>query len=511
MASKPAKKPQSEDTGKSSPSTIDVKNPVTGELIGVVPKTDQKTIAHVFEQAQDAFPRWAALSVAQRGQMLRKWGDLMWAEQNRVMRMIRDETGKNDTGAFLELIGLDNTLNYYIPQAPKLLAPQRRPSLFPIIQRSRVFFKPHGVVGIISPWNYPLFLALGDAVPALLAGNVIVLKPSEFTPFTAMVAVDLMMQAGIPQNVVQIVTGDGTTGKALIDLADYVCFTGSTATGRKVAVQAAERLIPYSLELGGKDPMIVLEDANLDIASASAIMNACENAGQMCISTERVYVAEKIYDEYVGRVVDYAKSLTMGAGDGLDVHMGSMTTERELLRTEAHIQDALNKGAELVFGGKRRPELGPLFIEPAVLIHVDHSMMVMKDETFGPIVPIMKVSNEQEAIRLANDSEYGLSASIYTRDLARGERLAVQLETGSVTINRGSAGVAASIALPWGGDKASGVGRRGGPEGLYRFTKAQSVFTDTLIGTQASLTLLDPLTLFGVKAMRVVRRFVSDI
>ncbi|MDX2077383.1 MAG: succinic semialdehyde dehydrogenase [bacterium] len=509
MASKTPKKAQIDLN--STVTTIDVKNPVTGELIGSVPKADTQTVTQVVEQARDAFGKWSALSVEQRGQMLRKWANLMWAEQNRVMRIIRDETGKNDTGAFIELIGLDNTLNYYIPQAPKLLAPQRRTSMFPLIQRSRVYFKPHGVVGIISPWNYPLYLALADAVPALLAGNVVVFKPSEFTPFTVMVAVDLMIQAGIPQNVVQVVTGDGMTGKALVDLVDYVCFTGSTATGRKIAVQAGERLIPYSLELGGKDPMIVLEDANLDIAAAGAILNACENAGQMCLSTERIYVAEGIYDAYVKRVVDYAQSMTIGAGDGLDVDMGSMTNERELLRVEAHIQDALDKGAELIYGGKRRPDLGPLFIEPAILTHVDHSMKVMQEETFGPIIPIMKISNEQEAVRLANDSEYGLGACIYTRDLARGERLALQIEAGAVAINRNSAGIAASASLPWGGEKASGIGRRGGPEGLYRFTKPQSIFTDTLIGTRPSLTLLDPLTLFGLKAMRIIRRYVSDI
>ncbi|MCL4255590.1 MAG: aldehyde dehydrogenase family protein, partial [Anaerolineae bacterium] len=298
MASKSSPKNKLETTV----TTIDVKNPVTGGLVGTVPNTDPKTVAQVVEQARDAFPRWAALSVEQRAQALRKWGDLMWAEQNRIMRIIRDETGKNDTGAFAEMIGLDNTLNYYIPKAPKLLAPQSRPSLFPVIQRSKVYFKPHGVVGLISPWNYPLFLALADSVPALLAGNVIVYKPSEFTPFTVMAAVDLMLQAGIPQNVVQIVTGDGTTGKALVDLADYVCFTGSTATGRKIAMQAGERLIPYSLELGGKDPMIVLEDADIEIAAASAMMNSCENSGQMCISTERIYVMDSIYDEFVRRV-----------------------------------------------------------------------------------------------------------------------------------------------------------------------------------------------------------------
>jgi len=510
MASKPTKKNQLELNG-SGLNSIEIKNPITGELIGTVAKTDPQTVAQVVEQARDASGRWAALSVEQRGQMLRKWGDLMWAEQNRVMRMIRDETGKNDTGGFIELIGLDNTIQYYVSQSPKFLAPQRRTTMFPIIQRSRVYFKPHGVVGIISPWNYPLYLALADAVPALLAGNVVVFKPSEFTPFTVMLAVDLMIKAGIPQNVVQVVTGDGATGKALVDLVDYVCFTGSTATGRKIATQAGERLIPYSLELGGKDPMIVLEDANLDIAAAAAILNACENAGQMCLSTERVYVVESIHDEYVKRVVEYVKSMKIGAGDGLDVDMGSMTTERELLRVEEHIRDAIEKGAELVYGGNRRPDLGPLFIEPAVLIHVDHSMKVMQEETFGPIIPIMKVSNEREAIRLANDSEYGLGACIYTRDLAHGELLATQIDAGTVAINRNSAGVAASVSLPWGGNKASGVGRRGGPEGLYRFTKSLSVFTDSLIGTRPSLTLLDPITFFGVKAMRIVRRFVPDI
>mgnify|MGYP000423045753 CR=1 FL=1 len=484
---------------------IEVTNPVTGAVIGAIHKSTREEVRAAVERARKAQQGWAAMSVKERGALIRRWGDLLWEDQRNAMKIIRDESGKNDTGAYAEIIFIDNYVNYYVQHAPRLLAPKRRPPAFPLIQWAKVYYKPWGVVGMITPWNYPLGLSLCDAIPALIAGNAVVFKPSEITPFSTLYAIDLMHKAGIPRDVVQVVTGDGSTGAALVDLVDYVGFTGSTAVGRKVAVNAAERLIPYSLELGGKDAMIVLQDANVDLAASGVFIGGTENAGQMCISVERVYVEDPIYDRFVERVRHFAGQVNIGSGDGYDVHVGSLTNEREMLRVERHIQDAVDKGAQLLSGGKRRPDLGPLFFEPAVLVNVDHSMDVMREETFGPIIPIMKVKDADEAIRMANDSEYGLSGSIFTRDLKRGEQLATRIDTGDIGVNRAAA-VAASPKLPWGGQKNSGVGRRGGPEGLLRFVSTQSVLVDRQIGTKPALALLDPLTLNFLKLMRTVRR-----
>jgi succinate-semialdehyde dehydrogenase/glutarate-semialdehyde dehydrogenase len=346
-----------------------------------------------------------------------------------------------------------------------------------------------------------------DAVPALLAGNAVVAKPSEIGPYSAFFAFDLLYQAGVPEDVAQIVTGDGVVGAALVGQVDYICFTGSTAVGRKVAQQAAGRLIPYSLELGGKDAMVVLADARLDIAAAFVFIGGCENAGQACASVERVYVEEAVYEPFIEQVRQQATRLKIGPGDGFDVHVGSMTNEREILRTEAHIRDAVEKGAEVIFGGQRRPDLGPLFFEPTVLVNVDHSMRLMQEETFGPLIPIMRVKDADDAVRLANDSVYGLSGTIFTRDLKHGEKLALRINSGDVVVNRVNATIG-SPHLPWGGQKDSGVGRRGGPEGLIRFVSQQSILLDRQIGAKPNLNVIDPLTHQLLVILRVIRRFL---
>lgn len=486
---------------------IAVTNPITGARIGEVPVATPDEVRAVVERARAAQPAWEARGVQQRARLVAAWGDALWRDREAVIDVIRRETGKSKGSAYNECAVIDSAIQYYTYHAPRMLRPQARRPAFPIRQRTRVYFKPHGVAGFITPWNYPLLNAFIDLIPALIAGNATVIKPSELTPFTAEYVVASMHRAGIPEAVVAIVNGDARTGTALIDQVDYVAFTGSTATGRKVAVRAAERLIPYSLELGGKDPLIVLKDADLDLAASGAIMGAMENAGQTCISVERVYVEDAVYDAFLERVQQYISQLKVGTENAYETHMGSMANSRELARTEAHVADAVKRGARVLAGGKRRPDLGALFYEPTVLVDVDHTMLVMQEETFGPILPIMRVKDADEAVRLANDNEYGLSASIYTRDLKRGEQIATRIESGDVVLNRPQM-TFGTLSVPMGGVKNSGVGRRNGVEGLMRFVKPQSIVVDRALLARPALIQADETTRLGVDLMRKLRRFL---
>jgi acyl-CoA reductase-like NAD-dependent aldehyde dehydrogenase len=486
---------------------IQVKNPVTSAVIGTVPNSTAEQVRAAVERARIIQPYWEERGALGRARFVRLWAEELWRSRASVIHTIRQETGKNETGALLELIVLDIVADYYAARAPRLLRPQKRRALFPFAQYARVYYKPYGAAGFITPWNYPYLNALIDAVPALIAGNTAVVKPSEFTPFAALHAVDLAYRVGIPRDVLQVVTGDDSTGAALVDQVDYISVTGSTDTGRKVAQRAGQRLIPYSLELGGKDPLIVLDDVDLDIVATAVLQGALENAGQVCISTERVYVLDAVYDRLVERLTHYAQQLVIGAGDGLGVHVGSMTNERELKRCEDHIADAVAKGARLLYGGQRRPDLGPLFLEPTILVDVDHTMAVMYEETFGPLVPVMRVSSAEEAIRLVNDCAYGLSSAIFTRDLKLGERLAQRIHAGDTSINR-TQFVIGTPSLPMGGRKESGIGRRGGPEGLMRFVTPHAVLVDRMWASKPTLTLLDPFLYRVLLALRVLRRYV---
>ena len=357
----------------------------------------------------------------------------------------------------MEIVVVDNTLHYFSKIANRTLKPQRRRSLFPIVQRAKVTYKPHGVAGFITPWNYPYLLVFIDVIPALIAGNTVIVKPSEITPLCCQYAIQLMHQVGIPSDVAQMVTGDGSTGAALVEFVDFISFTGSTHVGRKVAMRAAERLIPFSLELGGNDPSIVLKDADLDMTAAGLVRGAFENSGQACVSVERVYVDETIYDPLIAKVKEYGAKFLVGSGRDMDIHMGSLTNLNELERTEAHIQDAVARGATVIMGGQRRPDLGNLFFEPTILVDVDHSMDIVQQETFGPVLPIMKVKDEAEALRLANQSNYGLSASVFGKDLRHAEAIAQQIDSGDVSINRTHIGIG-TPSVPSGGQKESGLG-----------------------------------------------------
>jgi len=482
-----------EMTAESAPELLPVRNPITGETLAELPIMTPDEVRAAAERARAAQPEWEALGVKGRVKVLRRFSELMWTGRDRISEIIRSETGKAVGSAWSEVAVLDNMIHYYSLKAPKVLRPQKRKVTVPFAQRAKVIYKPYGVAGFLTPWNYPLQNGLVDAIAALFAGNAVLLKPSEIAPLSVIAAVDLMRQAGIPQNVAQVLTGDGRTGAAMIDVVDYISLTGSTATGRKVALRAAERMIPYSLELGGKDPAVVLEDADLDVAASWCLVGAFENAGQVCVSTERLYVVDEVYEPFIAKLQEWAQKMTVSAENGFHVHMGSLTNTRELARAEAHLADALQRGAKVIAGGERRPDLGPLFFEPTVLVDVTPDMAIMQEETFGPLLPILRVKDADDAIRQANDSPYGLSACIFTKNIRRGEKLAEGVESGDVTINHPMF-VFGTPDLPMGGWKDSGIGRRNGPEGLLRFVKPHAILSDNMLLTGPSLTQTDEKT-----------------
>ena len=454
---------------------IAVINPVTGKAIDHVIPASRAAVQATADRARAAQPAWVARGIKERIRLLRRWADLVWADQKGAIDVICAETGKTRTEAYAEIFVADNTVAYYGNHAPRLLRPQARRALFPIFQQAHVHYQAHGVVGLITPWNYPFYLVFGDLIPALMAGNTAVIKPTEIAPLSARYGVAKMHQAGIPTDVVQIVDGAGETGAALVDVVDCIAFTGSTEVGRQVAVRAAERLIPCSLEMGGKDPLIVLDDADLEQAVSGVLIGALQNAGQMCTSTERVYVMETVYDAFIEQLLAQVQQMRLGGGEG--DHCGSLTNEAELRRTEDQINDAVAKGAQVIYGSQRRPDLGPLFFEPTLLVNVDHTMAVMREETFGPLIPVMKIHSEAEAVALANDSHYGLSGAIYTRNMRRGTALARQIDSGDININRPAA-IWGAVAAPMGGQKDSGITRRNGPEGMLRFVSVHTIVTD---------------------------------
>ena len=339
-----------------------------------------------------------------------------------------------------------------------------------------VRYRPVGVVGVIGPWNYPLVNSVGDAIPALAAGNAVVVKPSEVTPLTSLLFAQCLVESGVPADVFQVASGGPETGEALIDAVDMIMFTGSTRTGRKVMERAAKTLTPVSLELGGKDPMIVLADADLERAANAAVYYSMQNGGQTCISIERVYVEAPIYDEFVTRVTEKTKALRQGVPNGPGtVDVGAMPFPPQLEIVEKHVQQARDAGARVTAGGHARRGLGR-FYEPTVIADVDHSMTAMREETFGPTLPVMKVADEEEAIKYANDSPYGLGAAVFTKDLARGQRVARRIEAGAVCINDAALNYLA-LELPMGGWKESGLGVRHGPAGLKKYTRQQAIMT----------------------------------
>jgi acyl-CoA reductase-like NAD-dependent aldehyde dehydrogenase len=468
-------------TDERAPSaTIDVENPATGEVIATIPDMGEAEIAELATRARAAQPAWEELGFKRRGELMRALRGWLVRNREAMIDTVVAENGKTREDALLaELFYLADSIGFWAKRAEGYLADERHRthSAFVLGKKVVTRYRPLGVVGVIAPWNYPLTLGVGDALPALMAGNAVILKPSEITPLATMRFVEGAREVGFPEGVFQVATGAGATGAALIEHADMIQFTGSTRTGRKVAARCGERLIPCSLELGGKDPMIVLADADVERAANVAVEWGLRNAGQICMSVERVYVEEPVYDEFVAKVSEKAGSLRLGKPEGYgSVDVGAITFPPQIDTIERHVSDAVSKGARAVVGGNRGAGPGR-FYEPTVLVDVDHSMACMTEETFGPTLPIMKVRDEEEAVALANDSEYGLGSSIFTRDIDRGERLARRVMAGNTWINDAIISYMAQEA-PFGGARNSGMGGgRHGKAGIRKYCEPQTILT----------------------------------
>lgn len=458
-------------------------DPASGEEIGRAPLSLSEHVKAAVAKARAAQPAWASLSFRERGRVILQARKLMLAERDEIAILVSRETGKPIAEALsMELVPVLDAMHYFAHASENLLSPQKIDiGQYGLMGRSSsIVFKPLGVIGIISPWNFPLATPADEVVMALMAGNAVVLKPSELTPLIALKLGNIFTRAGLPAGLLEILTGDGSTGAALIDArVDKIMFTGSVATGKRVAEAAAKYLTPVVLELGGKDPMIVLADADLENAARGAVWGAFANAGQACASVERCYVQESIAPKFIELVVAETRKLKQGPGSGESVDIGAMSNERQLQIVADHVDDARQRGAKVLTGGRRGENHDGLFYEPTVLTSVDHNMTIMRDETFGPVLPVMTFKTEAEAIQLANDSVYGLTASVWTKNIARGQRIAERIEAGTVMVNEVvyTHGIAQT---PWGGVKESGYGRTHGRLGLLELVYPQHIHVNRI-------------------------------
>jgi succinate-semialdehyde dehydrogenase/glutarate-semialdehyde dehydrogenase len=463
-------------------SQITVRDPATDEAIGSVPAGTPEDVAAAVARAREAQQSWAARPVSERAAVLSRYHDRVLANRGELLDLIQVESGKARADAFEELLDVAANARYYASEGPGLLTSERRRGAFPLLTKTVTHRHPVGVVGVIAPWNYPLTLAVSDALPALLAGNAVVLKPDEHTPFTALRAVELLREAGLPDDLFQVVTCRGPElGDPLVSAVDFLQFTGSSEVGRIVAAQAGEHLIDCSLELGGKNPMLVLPDADVAAAAAGAVRGSFTTAGQLCISFERIYAHESVFDEFCEAFVERTRALDLGASFDYGPDVGSMLSAEQVDKTERHVEDALSAGATLLTGGRRRTDLGPHFFEPTVLTDVPESATLADEETFGPVAAVYEVSSTDEAVARANDSDYGLNAAVWTGDTAVGETIARRIDCGTVNVNEAYAATWASVDAPMGGMDDSGLGRRHGDRGLTKFTESQTVSTQRVV------------------------------
>jgi len=456
--------------------TLPVHAPFTGKVLGQVPRSTADDVRVAAERARVAQRAWARLSFRERASIFLRFHDLLLDRQREVLDLMQIEAGKARAHAMEEVVDTAVVARYYAHHSERQLRPRRQRGALPLLTETWQYHHPLGVVGVIAPWNYPLTLAITDAIPALLAGNGVVLKPDEKTPFTALWGVDLLYEAGLPRDLFQVVTGYGSElGPALVESVDFVAFTGSVATGRLVAGQAAARLIGCSLELGGKNPMLVLDDADLDAAADGALRGCFASAGQLCMSIERLYVQAGIFESFVRSFVDRTRALKLGTGLTYDADVGSLISGEHLATVSAHVQDAVSKGAKVLAGGRPRPDVGPWFYEPTILADVTEGMTLFAEETFGPVVAVYRFDSVDDAIERANSSRYGLNSSVWTRDARRGRAIASRIQAGSANVNEAYTAAWGSVDAPMGGFKESGLGRRHGAGGILKYTESQTI------------------------------------
>jgi succinate-semialdehyde dehydrogenase/glutarate-semialdehyde dehydrogenase len=461
--------------------TMAVESPFTREVLTEVPEGTPADVESACAAARAAQADWAALPVRERAAVLLRYHDLVLANAPEILDIIQLESGKARIHALEEVLDVAILARYYGHVAERFLSPARAQGALPLLTSTRVHRRPRGVVGVIAPWNYPFTLAIGDALSALAAGNGVVLKPDAQTPLSGLWAARLLEEAGLPRGLLHVVTGRGAAlGAPLIEHSDFIMFTGSTATGRRVAAQCGDHLIGCAMELGGKNALLVLPDAPLWRTLPGVVQGITSSGGQLCVSIERIYVHDAAYDAFVPRLAERLGSLRLGASLTFADDMGSLASAEQLAKISAHVDDAAGKGAEVLAGGRPRPDLGPYFYEPTLLAGVTEDMELCRAETFGPVAAVYRCATVDEMIARANDSEYGLNASVWTRDTRAGREVAARIEAGTVNVNEAYSATWASAA-PQGGWKRSGLGRRHGKEGLLKYTEPQTVSVERVL------------------------------